>query len=127
MSPSETWTASPCSPFSRAPTDEVALLVKRAFDVVSSAVALLLFSPIFVATAVAIKLESPGPVIFRQQRVGKNGRPFRMFKFRSMHVDAEARLEALRAQNEASGPVFKMRNDPRVTRVGRFHPAHLHR
>ena len=66
------------------------------------------------------KLESPGPVFFRQVRVGKNGRPFRMYKFRSMHIDAEARLESLRAQNEASGPVFKMKNDPRVTRVGRF-------
>jgi exopolysaccharide biosynthesis polyprenyl glycosylphosphotransferase len=110
----------PMLSFSRAPTDEVALLFKRAFDVIASAAALLLFSPILVATAVAVKLESPGPIFFRQVRVGKNGRPFRMYKFRSMHVDAEARLESLRAQNEASGPVFKMRNDPRVTAVGRF-------
>jgi exopolysaccharide biosynthesis polyprenyl glycosylphosphotransferase len=110
----------PMLTFDRAPNDEVGLLVKRAFDVVSSACALLLFSPVLLATAVAIKLESPGPVFFRQVRVGKNGRPFRMFKFRSMHVDAEARLESLRALNEVSGPVFKMRNDPRVTRVGRF-------
>ena len=110
----------PMLAFSRAPTDEFALLLKRAFDVLSSAVALLLLSPILVAAAIAVKLDSPGPVFFRQVRVGKNGRAFRMLKFRSMHVDAEARLESLRALNEASGPVFKMRNDPRVTRVGRF-------
>jgi exopolysaccharide biosynthesis polyprenyl glycosylphosphotransferase len=110
----------PMLSFSRAPSDGVALLLKRAFDVVSSAAALVLFSPVILATAIAVKLESPGPVFFRQVRVGKNGRPFRMFKFRSMRVDAEDRLEALRLQNEASGPVFKMRNDPRVTRVGGF-------
>ena len=110
----------PMLSFSRAPTDEVALLLKRAFDVASSAVAILAFSPLLLATAAAIRLESPGPVFFRQVRVGKNGRPFKMYKFRSMRVDAEAGLESLRAQNEASGPVFKMRNDPRVTRVGRF-------
>ena len=110
----------PMLSFSSAPTDEVALLFKRAFDVLSSAAALLLFSPVLLATALAVKLESPGPVFFRQVRVGKNGRPFRMFKFRSMRADAEERLESLRARNEASGPVFKMRNDPRVTRVGAF-------
>ena len=114
----------PMLSFSSAPTDEVALLFKRAFDVLSSAAALLLFSPVLLATALAVKLESPGPVFFRQMRVGKNGRPFRMFKFRSMHVDAEERLESLRARNEASGPVFKMRNDPRVTRVGGFIRRH---
>jgi exopolysaccharide biosynthesis polyprenyl glycosylphosphotransferase len=110
----------PMLSFSRAPNDEMALLMKRGFDVASSLFALLLFSPILIATAMAIKLESRGPVFFRQTRVGLNGRPFRMFKFRSMHLDAEARLESLRAQNEASGPVFKMKNDPRVTGVGRF-------
>ena len=110
----------PMLAFTRAPTDEVALLFKRAFDVFASAVAVLLLSPLFVAAAVAVKLDSPGPVFFSQTRVGKNGRPFKMLKFRSMHVDAEERLDSLRAQNEVSGPVFKMRSDPRVTRVGRF-------
>jgi exopolysaccharide biosynthesis polyprenyl glycosylphosphotransferase len=110
----------PMLSFNRAPTDEVALLFKRAFDLVSSAAAILAFSPVLLATAIAIKLESPGPVFFRQVRVGKNGRPFKMYKFRSMRLDAESRLESLRAQNEASGPVFKMKNDPRVTRVGHF-------
>ena len=105
---------------SRVPSDEIALAAKRVFDVLSSGLAILLASPVLVATAVAIRLESPGPVFFRQRRVGRNGRPFTMLKFRSMHVDAEARLEALRAHNEARGPVFKMRNDPRITRVGRF-------
>ncbi len=110
----------PMLSFASAPTDEVALFFKRAFDVVSSAAALLLLSPLLLGTAIAVRLDSPGPVFFRQTRVGKNGRHFKMLKFRSMHVDAEARLESLRALNEASGPVFKMRNDPRVTRVGRF-------
>jgi exopolysaccharide biosynthesis polyprenyl glycosylphosphotransferase len=81
---------------------------------------LLLLAPLLAAVAVAIWLESPGPVLFRQRRVGLNGREFWLYKFRSMHRDAEARLQDLIARNEASGPVFKMRNDPRVTRVGRF-------
>jgi exopolysaccharide biosynthesis polyprenyl glycosylphosphotransferase len=110
----------PMLSFNSAPTDEVALLFKRAFDVLSSSVAILLLSPAFIATAIAVKLDSSGPIFFRQTRVGKNGRPFKMLKFRSMHVDAEDRLASLQALNEASGPVFKMRNDPRVTRVGRF-------
>ncbi len=110
----------PMLSFTRAPTDEVALAAKRAFDLLTGGLALLFLSPGLIATAIAIKLDSPGPVFFRQRRVGLNGRPFTMLKFRSMHVDAEARLESLRAHNEASGPVFKMRNDPRITRVGRF-------
>jgi exopolysaccharide biosynthesis polyprenyl glycosylphosphotransferase len=110
----------PMLAFTRAPTDEVALLFKRAFDVISSVAAVLMLSPVFVATAIAVKLDSPGPVFFRQTRVGKNGRPFKMLKFRSMHMDAEARLESLRALNEVSGPVFKMKHDPRITRVGSF-------
>ncbi|BDG04616.1 sugar transferase [Anaeromyxobacter oryzae] len=110
----------PMLAFSRTPSDTVALAVKRAFDVAVSATVLLLLSPLLLALAVAIKLDSPGPVFFRQRRVGLNGRLFSMVKFRSMHVDAEARLEALLARNEMSGPVFKMRDDPRITGVGRF-------
>jgi len=106
--------------FSRAPSDHLALAVKRAFDVVASALALLVLAPVFAATAIAIKLDSQGPVFFRQRRVGLNGRTFQILKFRSMYVDAEARLEQLRARNEMTGPVFKMANDPRVTRVGRL-------
>jgi lipopolysaccharide/colanic/teichoic acid biosynthesis glycosyltransferase len=70
--------------------------------------------------ALAIRLDSPGPVIFRQVRVGKGGRLFTMYKFRTMRVGAEQEQERLRALNEASGPIFKIRNDPRVTRVGRI-------
>ncbi len=110
----------PMLAYSSVPTNELALAVKRAFDVAVSAAVLLLLSPVLLAIAVAIKRESPGPVLFRQRRVGLNGREFDLFKFRSMHVDAEAQLAGLLALNEASGPVFKMRHDPRVTRVGRF-------
>jgi exopolysaccharide biosynthesis polyprenyl glycosylphosphotransferase len=110
----------PTLKFTRTPTDTLALGAKRVFDVIGSGLALVLLSPMFAAVALAIRLESPGPVFFRQRRSGLNGRVFDMLKFRSMYVDAEARLEALKAKNEMSGPVFKMANDPRVTQVGRF-------
>jgi exopolysaccharide biosynthesis polyprenyl glycosylphosphotransferase len=110
----------PMLAYSSVPTNELALAAKRAFDVVVSASVLLLLTPVLLGIAVAIKRESPGPIFFRQRRVGLNGREFDLFKFRSMHVDAEAQLAGLQALNEASGPVFKMRNDPRVTRIGRF-------
>jgi exopolysaccharide biosynthesis polyprenyl glycosylphosphotransferase len=110
----------PAITFSTVPNDAFALAVKRAFDVLVSAAVLLLLSPLLVGVAIAIKLDSPGPVFFRQRRVGLNGREFSLLKFRSMCLDAEARLAALRARNEMSGPVFKMTDDPRVTRVGQF-------
>jgi exopolysaccharide biosynthesis polyprenyl glycosylphosphotransferase len=110
----------PMLTFTRTPTDELALAIKRAFDVVVSATALLALGPLLLGVAVAIKLDSPGPVFFRQRRVGLHGRIFDILKFRSMHRDAEARLAALRAKNEMTGPVFKMTDDPRVTRLGRF-------
>jgi exopolysaccharide biosynthesis polyprenyl glycosylphosphotransferase len=106
--------------FTRAPTDALALVAKRVFDVVMSGLVLVALAPLLAAVAAAIRLDSPGPIFFRQRRVGQNGRVFEMLKFRSMYRDAEARLELLRSQNEMSGPVFKMANDPRVTRVGRF-------
>lgn len=93
---------------------------KRAFDVAFSALVLVAFSWLYLIIAVAVKLDDPsGPVIFRQTRVGRGGREFTMYKFRSMRPDAEERLESLRSMNEKTGPVFKMREDPRVTRVGR--------
>jgi exopolysaccharide biosynthesis polyprenyl glycosylphosphotransferase len=110
----------PMLSLSPVPTDPFALAVKRALDVVLSAAALCVLSPLLLATAAAIRLDSPGPVLFRQRRMGVNGREFLMVKFRSMYQDAEARLESLRARNEVSGPVFKMRDDPRITPVGRF-------
>lgn len=98
-----------------------ARFLKRTMDVLGSLVALLLLAPVLLLVAIAIKLDSPGPVIFRQRRVGLDGREFDMFKFRSMAIDAEARKAELMAQNEVKdGPIFKMRHDPRVTRVGRF-------
>ncbi|MCB8919237.1 MAG: exopolysaccharide biosynthesis polyprenyl glycosylphosphotransferase [Ardenticatenaceae bacterium] len=94
--------------------------LKRMSDLVLGSVALILLSPVMAITALLIKLDSPGPVIFRQERVGAFGRPFTCYKFRSMTVDAEARKVDLLALNEADAVVFKMANDPRVTRVGRI-------
>lgn len=93
--------------------------LKRVLDVTVAVIAIILTSPIMLITALLIKLESPGPVIFKQVRVGKDGEHFYCYKFRSMYVDAEQRLRELQAKNEADGPVFKMKRDPRVTRVGR--------
>ncbi|MFJ6113126.1 sugar transferase [Agrococcus sediminis] len=93
-------------------------VLKRALDIVVATCALLAIAVLAVPIAFAIRLDSPGPVLFRQQRVGRDGRTFGMLKFRTMHIDAEQQLEALRAQNEGAGPLFKLRSDPRVTRVG---------
>lgn len=93
--------------------------LKRAFDIAFSSIALILFSPVLLAIAIAIKLDSRGPVIFRQERVGRGGEPFTIHKFRSMSVDAEDRLEALRPESIGNGALFKMDDDPRTTRVGR--------
>ena len=92
---------------------------KRGLDLLLASLACVALSLVLIAIALAIKLDSPGPVFFRQERVGRDGRRFAMLKFRSMRLDAERYLAALREQNEATGPLFKMRNDPRVTRVGR--------
>lgn len=95
-------------------------VAKRAFDVVFSACVLVCLSWLFLIIAVAIKLDDPeGPVLFSQVRVGRDGREFRMWKFRSMVADAESRLAALSSRNEKDGPVFKIADDPRITRVGR--------
>ncbi|WP_322490173.1 sugar transferase [Chloroflexus sp.] len=93
--------------------------LKRVLDITVASIAIVLTAPIMLITAILIKLESPGPVIFKQVRVGKDGEHFYCYKFRSMYVDAEQRLRELQAQNEADGPVFKMKRDPRVTQVGR--------
>jgi lipopolysaccharide/colanic/teichoic acid biosynthesis glycosyltransferase len=82
-------------------------------------VLIFLLSPVFLLIALLVKLSSPGPVFFSQRRIGLNGRIFRMYKFRSMYLGAEEELERLRSANEMSGPVFKMRNDPRVTAIGK--------
>ncbi len=93
---------------------------KRVLDVCLATLAMVLLSPVFLLVAIGIFLEDPGPVIFRQRRVGRGGREFDFFKFRSMVRDAESRKGELAAANEAEGPNFKIRRDPRVTRVGRL-------
>jgi len=97
-----------------------ALLVKRLIDVTVAVVGLVLCAPLFLLIALAIRLDSPGPIIFRQTRVGLRGRHFEMYKFRSMHVGAEEQQDMLADLNEADGPIFKIRDDPRLTRVGRI-------
>ena len=95
--------------------------LKRAFDIVFSAAVLVVFCCLYAIIAILIKVDDPkGPVFFSQERVGKDGRTFRMLKFRSMCVDAEDRLAELRELNEKTGPVFKIAEDPRITRVGKW-------
>ena len=94
---------------------------KRLFDIVFSLAVIVFLSPLFLATAIAIKIDDPsGPVFFSQVRVGRHGKTFKMYKFRSMVSDAEVRLKDLQAFNEKDGPVFKIREDPRITRVGKI-------
>lgn len=95
-------------------------LLKRAFDVVSSAAALLVAAPLFAGIAAAVKLDSPGPVFYRAPRAGRKGRTFPCFKFRTMTADADSLKEALRERNERCGPFFKISDDPRITRLGRL-------
>lgn len=95
-------------------------VIKRLIDVVCSFLGVLVLSPLFIIIAIIIKTTSKGPVFFSQKRVGKNGKEFDMYKFRSMVVNAEELKEKLAAQNEMSGPMFKMKDDPRVTKVGKF-------
>jgi len=94
--------------------------LKRAIDIVGAVIGLILSAPLMVLIALAIKLDSPGPIIFSQMRAGNAGKPFRMFKFRSMVQNAETQLDSIITQSRLPPPVFKIRNDPRVTRVGRF-------
>ena len=93
---------------------------KRAMDIVGAIVGMIIFSPVMLAVAVAIKLTSKGPVIFKQKRAGLGGKPFIFYKFRSMVIDAEEKKKQLMKFNFRTGPVFKMNNDPRVTYVGKF-------
>lgn len=95
-------------------------ILKRMLDLVVSLVAVIVLSPVMLITAIAIKLDSPGPVIFKQVRVGQNGRTFNIYKFRSMCQDAEARRQELLDKNEMNGYMFKIKDDPRITKVGRF-------
>jgi exopolysaccharide biosynthesis polyprenyl glycosylphosphotransferase len=101
-------------------SDGWALLAKRVLDIVVSGVLLVLFAPLLAAVALLIKLDSEGPVMFRQERIGLNKRRFRIYKFRTMVVNSEKMMAELEKMNEVSGPVFKIKNDPRRTRMGAF-------
>ena len=98
--------------------------VKRLFDIALSAIGLVLVSPIMLIIAYRIKKEDGGPVFYKQVRVGKNGRQFEMYKFRSMVVNADQLLGKLKDQNEIDGAMFKMKHDPRITRIGHFIREH---
>ena len=98
--------------------------LKRVFDILTSGAALVALAPVLAILAALVMLDSPGPALFRQVRVGRDGSTFTMFKFRSMTVDAESQLDSLRDRNEGAGALFKIRNDPRVTRLGAFMRKH---
>lgn len=98
--------------------------LKRLFDILASSVALILLSPLFLILAIKIKGEDGGPVFYSQIRIGKDEKPFRIYKFRSMVVNAEKMKKDLLAQNEVEGAMFKMHDDPRITKVGKFIRAH---
>ncbi len=110
----------PLITFESAPSQLWPLAVKRVFDVIVSGVGLIVLAPVFLVLALIIKLTSPGPVYFCQQRSGLYSRKFKLFKFRTMVANAEDKLKELLAKNEMQGPVFKLTNDPRVTPIGRF-------
>ena len=93
---------------------------KRGIDVVGAGIGIMLLSPVFIGAAMAIKVSAPGPVFFRQMREGKDGKPFGILKFRTMVIDAEAKQADLRAISEQDGPAFKLKDDPRVTKVGKY-------
>jgi len=110
----------PCLEIVRTPLRGINWLLKRSADFIVSLIGIILISPLLLLIALMIKLDSKGPILIKQKRIGKNGASFHMLKFRSMVENAEQLKEALADLNEADGPVFKMKNDPRVTRVGRF-------
>ena len=102
------------------PESHVPLLVKSLLDKAGALLGIMLAAPVMLLTAMVVKLDSRGPILFKQMRAGMNGRPFLLYKFRTMCSDAEAKKKSLWSRNEMSGPVFKIKEDPRVTRVGKF-------
>jgi exopolysaccharide biosynthesis polyprenyl glycosylphosphotransferase len=110
----------PMLTFSSAPENEYLLFLKRLFDTAFSAILLVLLSPLFLIVAILIKLSSRGPAIYSQIRCGLNGRRFRLYKFRSMHKDAEDHFADVQHLNELDGPAFKSSRDPRITPLGRY-------
>ena len=109
----------PMLTFTRIPQNSIELLAKRLIDVVIAATGLLLFLPIFILSTILIRTGSKGPVFFKQTRMGQNKRKFILYKFRTMYANAEKRLKEVEHLNEMSGPVFKIKNDPRITKIGR--------
>ena len=101
-------------------SNKLSLIIKTMADLYFSITAIILLSPVLIAVALMIRLESRGSVFFKQERIGLRGRKFKLYKFRTMVINAEELLERLKAQNEADGPVFKIKADPRITRIGRF-------
>jgi exopolysaccharide biosynthesis polyprenyl glycosylphosphotransferase len=110
----------PMLTFDMTPTNAVALFVKRACDVIISTFALVMISPLYLIVAILIKTTSQGGVYFTQERCGLHGRKFKLYKFRTMEQNAEQKLKDLLVYNEMQGPVFKMENDPRITKIGKF-------
>ena len=98
--------------------------MKRLFDIVAATCGIVILSPLMIIIAVVIKGEDHGPIFYKQVRVGKNGKIFKMYKFRSMFVNADKMLDKLKEQNDVDGPMFKMKDDPRVTKIGHFIRKH---
>lgn len=98
--------------------------VKRVFDFLAAACGIIILSPLMLIIAVLIKSEDHGPVFYKQKRIGQNGKAFEMYKFRSMFVNADQMLAKLKEQNDVDGPMFKMKDDPRVTKIGQFIRKH---
>lgn len=110
----------PMATVSASSHDSQSLAVKRIFDIAGALIGCLISVPIILITAIPLLIESPGPLFFKQKRIGKNGRTFNMYKLRSMYVDAEARKQELMEKNKMNGLMFKMDDDPRITKVGKF-------
>jgi exopolysaccharide biosynthesis polyprenyl glycosylphosphotransferase len=116
----ETWQGVPFLTFRTTRFNATGLIYKRALDIIGGLVGCFIFVLIYPFVALAIRRDSPGPVIFKQKRVGKHGRVFSLWKFRTMQQDAEEQLQELMAANEMNGAMFKMKDDPRITRVGEW-------
>ena len=95
-------------------------IIKRMIDIVGALFGIIILSPLLIVVGIWIKLDSKGPIIFAQSRVGQDGEKFKMYKFRSMCMDAECLLDKLENENEMSGPMFKIKEDPRITKIGKF-------
>jgi exopolysaccharide biosynthesis polyprenyl glycosylphosphotransferase len=101
------------------PTDCPYAPLKRILDIIGASLGILVLSPVFLILAILVKVSSKGPILYRSERIGYLGKPFTFLKFRSMYADADKRLHELMAQNEKDGPIFKIKNDPRITPIGR--------